>query len=73
MNAAAVSVMAEVPDIAVAYGISDEYRCVLMESSVLHVYRYSWVGSFVFRRECTLFERRERYSYMAVRSSEYIY
>ena len=28
MNAAARAVMAELPDIAVAYGVSDEYRCV---------------------------------------------
>lgn len=29
MNAAARAVMAELPDITIAYGVSDEYRCVL--------------------------------------------
>ena len=42
MNAAAVGVMTEIPDLILAYGISDEY-------------------SFVFHRDCTLFERRARY------------
>ena len=28
MNAAAVEVMKELPDLCIAYGVSDEYRCV---------------------------------------------
>lgn len=28
MNAAAVEVMNDLPDLCIAYGISDEYRCV---------------------------------------------
>ncbi|KAF2140023.1 uncharacterized protein K452DRAFT_274677 [Aplosporella prunicola CBS 121167] len=39
MNAAAVGVMTELPDLVLAYGISDEY-------------------SFVFHKDCMLFERR---------------
>ena len=27
MNAAAVSVMKDLPDLCIAYGVSDEYRC----------------------------------------------
>lgn len=30
MNAAAKAVMAELPDITIGYGISDEYRCDLL-------------------------------------------
>lgn len=41
MNAAAVEVMKELPDLVIAYGISDEY-------------------SFVFHKDCQLFERRAR-------------
>ncbi|KAF2091210.1 tRNAHis guanylyltransferase [Saccharata proteae CBS 121410] len=39
MNAAAVAVMKELPDLVLAYGISDEY-------------------SFIFHKDCMLFERR---------------
>ncbi|KAF2093472.1 tRNA guanylyltransferase [Rhizodiscina lignyota] len=39
MNAAAVGVMKELPDLVVGYGVSDEY-------------------SFVFHKDCVLFERR---------------
>lgn len=28
MNAAAVAVMKDIPDIVLAYGVSDEFRCV---------------------------------------------
>lgn len=28
MNAAAVAVMKDLPDLIIAYGVSDEYRCV---------------------------------------------
>lgn len=36
MNAAAVEVMKELPDLCIAYGVSDEYRCVLPRFAVLH-------------------------------------
>ncbi|KAI4953627.1 hypothetical protein J4E91_002475 [Alternaria rosae] len=42
MNAAAVAVMKELPDLVLAFGNSDEY-------------------SFVFHKDCALFERRARY------------
>ncbi|KAF2235518.1 putative tRNAHis guanylyltransferase Thg1 [Viridothelium virens] len=40
MNAAAEGVMKELPDLVLAYGVSDEF-------------------SFIFHKDCTLFERRE--------------
>lgn len=30
MNAAAVELMKELPDLCIAYGISDEYRCAIL-------------------------------------------
>lgn len=60
MNAAAVETMKELPDIVLAYGMSDEFRYTLTASpngaNVL-----TWLCSFVFDRSCTLFDRREMY------------
>ena len=58
MNAAASSVLKELPDIIVAYGVSDEYR--LFHPKLGSVDRL-WMRSFVFDRACKLFDRRERY------------
>jgi tRNA(His) 5'-end guanylyltransferase len=38
MNAAARAVMAELPDITIAYGVSDEYRHALIQAHVTKVY-----------------------------------
>jgi len=38
MNAAARAVMAELPDITIAYGVSDEYRHALVHGHVRKVY-----------------------------------
>jgi hypothetical protein len=85
MNAAAVAVMKDLPDLVLAYGQSDEYRCVIR--SGLTSARLKEIGdrqaehrsaeftrgvlrfeasadmlhSFVFHKDCTLFERRARY------------
>ena len=59
MNAAATAVMRDVPDIGFAYGISDEFRYVhlpVAESSLSN----HCSCSFVFGKECRLFDRRER-------------
>jgi tRNA(His) 5'-end guanylyltransferase len=45
MNAAAQAVLKEAPDIVIAYGISDEYRCfftsqTLLQQPSLHVSRF---------------------------------
>lgn len=88
MNAAAVAVMKELPDLVLAFGNSDEYRYVaFFYSSTLCLrlimppsscpmfparYTQGWgsmfrggladVGrSFVFHKDCALFERRARY------------
>lgn len=71
MNAAAVAVMSELPDVVVAYGVSDEFRYVFDRCvwcahgaailSVIGALAYVRVYSFVFQRSCSLFERRERY------------
>ena len=60
MNAAAKAVLTELPDIVIAYGISDEYRSFplpLIPSNPLLLKYYS----FVFHKSCALFERRSRY------------
>ena len=60
MNAAAKAVLTELPDIVIAYGISDEYRSFprnpVLPRPVLLTY-----NSFVFHKSCALFERRSRY------------
>ncbi|PBP23023.1 putative trna guanylyltransferase protein [Diplocarpon rosae] len=65
MNAAAMAVMNELPDIVIAYGISDEYRYFfhLVRSFHMHESWAAWadskkIKSFVFHRSSTLFERR---------------
>ncbi|KKK12936.1 tRNA(His) guanylyltransferase [Aspergillus ochraceoroseus] len=71
MNAAAVEVMKDLPDLAIAYGVSDEYRfvvrCSLLVARLLAsasaslrtaVATDSILSSFVFHPSCELFERR---------------
>lgn len=36
MNTAAKAVVGEIPDITIAYGVSDEYRSVFFEKSILY-------------------------------------
>ena len=61
MNAAALAVMKEVPDIMFAYGISDEFRRVLGKHFLGHKAERANVSvSFIFDRSCRLFDRRER-------------
>lgn len=59
MNAAAKAVMTELPDITIAYGISDEYRCDAFLETRCFVELN--ISSFVLHKTCTLFERRARY------------
>ena len=58
MNAAAERVLVELPDVVVAYGISDEYRYA--ESPGRAKGLADAADSFVLHRSCTLFERRSR-------------
>lgn len=59
MDYAACAVMSEYPDIILAYGESDEYRCVCVpdptKSSTLTSF-----NSFLLRKSTTLFNRRSR-------------
>lgn len=57
MNEAAKAVMKELPDLVIAYGNSDEYRCVEMQRILLQTADHP---SFVFHKDCMLFERRAR-------------
>jgi len=57
MNAAAVEVMKDLPDLCIAYGVSDEFRCVHLSVGVLFSFLMSYF-SFVFHPTCQLFERR---------------
>jgi tRNA(His) guanylyltransferase len=63
MNAAAKAVMTELPDIVIAYGISDEYRSFLPLPSIPSLQKTPSLirCSFVFHKSCALFERRSRY------------
>ncbi|RBQ71206.1 hypothetical protein FVER14953_00681 [Fusarium verticillioides] len=56
MNTAAKAVVAELPEITIAYGVSDEYRFVRRNLSRLFTTNTS--NSFVFHKACTLFDRR---------------
>lgn len=66
MNAAAVEVMKELPDLCIAYGVSDEFRYVhpFLPSNVLpstnqgKEISIDRMSSFVFHPSCQLFERR---------------
>ncbi len=58
MNAAAKAVVTELPDITIAYGVSDEYR--LDASSFMNEITILNYSSFCFHKTCTLFERRAR-------------
>jgi tRNA(His) guanylyltransferase len=60
MNAAARAVMTEIPDITIAYGVSDEYRQDTLITSAIRTGRLT-SNSFVFHKTCALFERRSRY------------
>lgn len=62
MNTAAKAVVTELPEITIAYGVSDEYRFVRRTSSRLRVTNTS--NSFVFHKACTLFDRRARFVYI---------
>lgn len=55
MNAAAVEVMKELPDLCIAYGVSDEFRYV---DSIFRSRLLTNIISFVFHPSCQLFERR---------------
>ena len=67
MNEAATAVLKEMPDVCLAYGFSDEFRCI---TRMLR-FPVPWLMwfSFVFDKSCELFERRER---SALLSSIYI-
>lgn len=55
MNAAAVEVMKDLPDLCIAYGVSDEFRYA---DSILKFRLLTNIISFVFHPSCQLFERR---------------
>lgn len=57
MNEAAKAVMKELPDLVIAYGNSDEYRYADTQRIFFHI---TDQFSFVFHKDCTLFERRAR-------------
>lgn len=57
MNAAAKAVVADLPDITISYGVSDEYR---LEVSIHCCWQVLILSSFVFHKSCNLFERRAR-------------
>lgn len=59
MNTAAKAVVTELPEITIAYGVSDEYRFVGRTLSRLFMTNTS--NSFVFHKACTLFDRRARF------------
>lgn len=61
MNSAAKAVVTELPEITIAYGVSDEYRSILMSLSYLDT--SNALFSFVFHKTSTLFERRARYTF----------
>lgn len=61
MNAAAIAVLKEIPDISLAYGISDEFRFV-GESLSSDIFWINLPRSFIYDRSSNLFDRRERYS-----------
>jgi len=61
MNTAAKAVVTELPEITIAYGVSDEYRFVRRTMSRLCITNTS--NSFVFHKACTLFDRRARFVY----------
>ena len=58
MNEAATAVLSELPDICLAYGVSDEFR----SNAPMHILSVPWlmIFSFVFDKSCELFDRRER-------------
>lgn len=58
MNAAAKGMMEELPELILAYGMSDEYRYFLVVPRCFEILANS--QSFVFHEDCTLFERRAR-------------
>lgn len=78
MNVAAKGVMAELPDIIIGYGISDEYRFVLSFFFCLiqipftqkRKMKLKSYDSFVFHKSCSLFERRARYVGLVLASQE---
>jgi tRNA(His) guanylyltransferase len=65
MDSAACAVMREYPDIILAYGESDEYRCACVyERANFAIYTkrsvLSSLYSFLLRRSTTLYNRRSR-------------
>lgn len=60
MNEAAKLVMTELPELIIAYGISDEYRYASPACVLEGIQLDLTVASFVFHKTCKLFERRER-------------
>jgi len=59
MNAAAVEVMKELPDLCIAYGVSDEFRYGYCQRFQKISYsKTQLLSSFVFHPSCQLFERR---------------
>ena len=68
MNAAAEGVMREISDLVLAYGVSDEFRYVVLMIEVAGLRPSCGIclahdsdHSFIFHKGCNLFERRERY------------
>jgi tRNA(His) 5'-end guanylyltransferase len=59
MNRAAVAVLHDLPDIGMAYGVSDEYRQILPSLELCYAMSLL-IYSFVFDKHSALFERRER-------------
>lgn len=60
MNTAAKAVVTELPEITIAYGVSDEYRFI--PTNLSYPLPANDFNSFVFHKACTLFERRARYT-----------
>ena len=62
MNAAARGVMRELPDLTIAYGVSDEFRYLPPRPLLILLPVFWLMCSFVFHRGCQLFERRSRWA-----------
>lgn len=60
MNTAAKAVVSDLPDITLAYGVSDEYRYLLAPIAGVHALELTEGRSFIFHKSTNLFERRAR-------------
>lgn len=60
MNAAAKAVVSDLPEIVIAYGVSDEYRFVVLPCICNRIPEAKGFLSFVFHKTAQIFQRRSR-------------